>query len=184
MAANPSLTPGIVVAHRGARPFFTVGSAFAPVLLDEPGSGIRRTMPPFGHVVAMECRPDIRHDTWSPATLELSSSEHRRTAIDCGRRKMAQQGVEDAKKKKEMWRGTDPWLVVEKIDAGHPADQPTDGGDATGKWQRRQWFLEADGWGWNPKGMFGRAPAPPNQLWSSNSTNLQLHRGAGLSLWS
>jgi hypothetical protein len=36
----------------------------------------------------------------------------------------------------------------------------------------------------NTKGVFGRAPAPPNQLWSSNSTNLQLHRGAGLSLWS
>jgi hypothetical protein len=34
------------------------------------------------------------------------------------------------------------------------------------------------------KGVFGRAPAPPNQLWSSSSTNLQLHRGAGLSLWS
>jgi hypothetical protein len=34
------------------------------------------------------------------------------------------------------------------------------------------------------KGVFGRAPAPPNQLWSNNSTNLQLHRGAELSLWS
>jgi hypothetical protein len=31
--------------------------------------------------------------------------------------------------------------------------------------------------------VFGRAPAPPNQLWSCCSTNLQLHRGAGLSLW-
>jgi hypothetical protein len=36
----------------------------------------------------------------------------------------------------------------------------------------------------NTKVVFGRAPAPPNQLWSSNTTNLQLHRGAGLSLWS
>jgi hypothetical protein len=28
-------------------------------------------------------------------------------------------------------------------------------------------------------GVFGRAPAPPNPLWSCCSTNLQLHRGAG-----
>jgi hypothetical protein len=33
-------------------------------------------------------------------------------------------------------------------------------------------------------GVFGRAAASPNQLWSSSSTNLQLHCGAGLSLWS
>jgi hypothetical protein len=30
--------------------------------------------------------------------------------------------------------------------------------------------------------MFGKAPAPPNKLWSCHSTNLQLHRRAGHSI--